>query len=117
MTDLGKSESKMSDALFEVGLGRHEPGRKRARAYGHDIFTDKDGTTRYCDDLSVFDKNNVRPCKRCGADPIETDGHDPCIANLPGVRNACCGHGVDDPYIEFNDGRVVGKFQLARRIA
>ena len=26
-------------------------------------------------------------------------GHDPCIANLPGVRFACCGHGCEPPYL------------------
>lgn len=34
----------------------------------------------------------IRFCPRCAQRPTE-DGHDPCIANLPGVRNACCGHG------------------------
>jgi len=33
------------------------------------------------------------------------DGHDPCIANLPGVQFACCGHGVEDGYVMFEDGR------------
>jgi hypothetical protein len=27
------------------------------------------------------------------------EGHDPCIANLPGVIEACCGHGVCPGYI------------------
>jgi len=39
--------------------------------------------------------------------------HDPCIKNLPGVMNACCGHGVEDGYIQFEDGRVIhGKFNV-----
>lgn len=32
------------------------------------------------------------------------DGHDPCIANLPGVRYACCGHGRTEGYIFFETG-------------
>lgn len=35
------------------------------------------------------------------------DGHDPCIANLPGVLFACCGHGKEEGYIKFIDGRVL----------
>lgn len=33
-------------------------------------------------------------CPHCGQARM---GHDPCISNLPGVVNACCGHG--DPLI------------------
>jgi hypothetical protein len=34
-------------------------------------------------------------------------GHDPCIADLPGVMNACCGHGVRAGYIMFENGITV----------
>ncbi len=30
--------------------------------------------------------------------------HDPCIANLPGVKYACCGHGEGPGYISFDNG-------------
>ena len=32
--------------------------------------------------------------------------HDPCIANLPGVMHACCGHGQRG-CIRFLDGRII----------
>jgi len=35
------------------------------------------------------------------------EGHDPCIANLPGVANACCGHGGSGGYAAFEDGRII----------
>jgi hypothetical protein len=39
-----------------------------------------------------------RPCAVCHR--LRTpEGHDPCIANLPGVIQACCGHGVSRGYI------------------
>ena len=41
------------------------------------------------------------PCVRCGKSPIK--GHDACCANTPGVKNMCCGHGVDYPYIQFEN--------------
>jgi hypothetical protein len=105
------------DDLAPVGWGRLAfPGSRLGRAYGHDIVTDKDGVTRYCDDLSEVGEGNLRPCVLCGANPADFDGHDPCMANLPGVRNACCGHGIDEPYVEFEDGRVIiGPFKIARR--
>jgi len=38
-----------------------------------------------------------RKCPRCGE--FQTDkGHDPCVANTPGVSSICCGHGVEKPY-------------------
>jgi hypothetical protein len=37
-------------------------------------------------------------CAHCGEERTER-GHDPCIANLPGVWSACCGHGVVTPFL------------------
>lgn len=51
-----------------------------------------------------------RPCGKCGL-YTPPNGHDPCIANLPGVHNACCGHGeTREAYVVFTDGRrIAGK--------
>lgn len=102
-----------------VGWGRFcFPGSRLGRAYGHDIIQDKDGVVRYCDDLSELSHSNLRTCIKCDLDPNESDGHDPCMAHLPGVRNACCGHGKDEAYIEFDDGRIaIGTFEIKRRTA
>jgi hypothetical protein len=52
------------------------------------------------------------PCKACGAEGPTPKGHDPCIADLPGVEFACCGHGVGRGYACFEDGRVIrGAFE------
>ena len=47
-----------------------------------------------------------RACTACGM-TRPASGHDPCIENLPGVVNACCGHGLSDRYIQFADGRTI----------
>jgi hypothetical protein len=76
---------------------------------GHKIYY-KDDEWKYSDnDESISIK---RSCVSCGK--YETsEGHDACIANLPGVRNACCGHGVEKGYIQFEDGRVLrGYFEI-----
>lgn len=39
-----------------------------------------------------------RPCPRCGEMPTP-EGHDACLGTLPNVKSACCGHGVEKPYI------------------
>lgn len=54
-----------------------------------------------------------RPCRRCGQKIPGSDygKADPCLGRLPGVDNACCGHG--DPaaaYIRFTNGVTVRGF-------
>jgi hypothetical protein len=46
------------------------------------------------------------PCENCGLCRT-SEKHDPCIANLPGVLNACCGHGYRDGYVHFENGMVL----------
>jgi len=41
-------------------------------------------------------------CNHCQMKRTE-NGHDPCIGELSGVMNACCGHGETDmAYVQFN---------------
>ena len=55
----------------------------------------------------------TRPCAACGRFRTE-EGHDPCIANLPGVLAACCGHGVEEGYVKFSNGLVIrGKWEFS----
>ncbi len=80
---------------------------KRSHHRGHPIYLDEASQLwRYEDgDAAVRDCWKTKDCGRCEK-PFTEAGHDPCIANLPGVRNACCGHGVDaDAYVEFDDWR------------
>lgn len=52
----------------------------------------------------------ARPCAKCGA---VMDDHSPdyCLGNLPGVNNACCGHGQrNESYIRFTNGIVIRDF-------
>ncbi len=48
-----------------------------------------------------------RPCGHCGLHNTP-EGHDGCLGTLPGVMNACCGHGsVDEAYIQPCTGSTV----------
>lgn len=91
----------------------------RAFEMGHPVYltsdeVSEDGvmrTWRYADTDELVDDSPRRKCVKCHKYATE-DGHDPCIANLPGVKHACCGHGVADGYAMFDDGRLIqGKFQ------
>jgi hypothetical protein len=47
-----------------------------------------------------------KPCVKCGKLPTK-EGHDACLGNLPGVIDACCGHGVKEAYINFENGVTI----------
>jgi len=57
-----------------------------------------------------------RPCGRCGR-LLTADGHDGCLGTLPGVMNACCGHGHDEgAYVQFESGRRLAGEDAIRAI-
>ena len=83
---------------------------------GHAQYIDDQGRSRHADDDSVCagSERCTRPCISCGEQPVE--GHDACLASLPGVDFACCGHG--DPrtaYIKFENGVIVRHFDVIER--
>ena len=97
--DRGGRASRQSD------LAKAMTARSKHR--GHPMYFDEAADLwRYADDGSaVQDHWKTRPCGCCDVGFTE-DGHDPCIAGLPGVSNACCGHGVDsEAYVQFENGR------------
>lgn len=55
----------------------------------------------------------LRPCVKCGKifEGSNLGDADPCLGELPGVDNACCGHGVKElSYIRFVNGTVIKRF-------
>lgn len=96
--------------------------------FGHEVTFTRLGVWRYADDntdvregipVDANMNNNAelmrkslrgRVCPKCEKGPSD-EGHDPCIVSLPGVKFACCGHGVADGYVMFEDGRILrGRF-------
>ncbi len=54
----------------------------------------------------VADTWEDRPCGYCNKFNT-AEGHDACLGTLPGVMNACCGHGnVNEAYVQYPDGSV-----------
>lgn len=73
---------------------------------GNPIY-DIDGIWYYSDtgDPVIYSKG--KPCGKCDK-PYTSEGHDPCIASLPYIRNACCGHGEpQEAYLQFMNGKCV----------
>jgi len=59
-------------------------------------------------------KDNPRPCKRCGKLSTQ-EGYDSCLGKLPGVINACCGHGSEEGYIMFENGVIIRSYFKVER--
>ena len=77
-----------------------------AKYRGHNI-TFKNDVWVYSKTNQPVYENPFIVCGYCGK-PQTKDGHDGCIANLPGVKNACCGHDIiSDAYVQFPDGKCV----------
>lgn len=91
-----------------------------ARGYlrGHPMHWDEhDQCWRFDDTGERTDETWAkRPCGHCGLYGNSSDGQvDPCLGVLPGVTNACCGHGdPDEAYICFQGGLVVRGFEVDR---
>lgn len=62
----------------------------------------------YCDTgLPTQDTHHLRPCGYCNKYNTAED-HDACLGTLPGVMNACCGHGEEqEAYVQLLDGFTV----------
>jgi hypothetical protein len=82
--------------------------------FGHKIYsksikinenTIKNSPWRFVDTNELIVESK-RKCPKCDKEPT-SEGHDPCIANLPDVKYACCGHGIpNDAYIYFESGEI-----------
>lgn len=84
----------------------------KGKIRGHEMVRDNN-QWRYVDTGELVSATwKDRPCGHCGRHAT-ADGHDPCIASLPGVRNACCGHGnQEESYIQFENGFTVRGFVI-----
>lgn len=85
---------------------------KTSQSNGHVIeFNEKDQWV-YSKDKKPVDIYNKRKCLKCKKKQTK-EGYDYCIANLPGVAHACCGHGVEEGYIMFENAILIrGYFEV-----
>lgn len=99
---------------ISVDAGEVQPN---SHLRGHPIYFDG-RRYRFCDnDIPTVGTWQARPCGHCGLRNT-LEGHDGCIGELPGVRNACCGHGESDKaYIQYTDGTAVQGEEAVKRMA
>lgn len=82
---------------------------------GHAIVQDGE-TWIYAETRSPVADDPCRACAHCDR-PNTPAGHDGCMGTLPGVMNACCGHGVvADAYVQYDDGRRLAGVEALRAI-
>jgi len=54
----------------------------------------------------VKDNPNIK-CGHCNLENTP-EGHDGCLGTLPGVMNACCGHGtISESYIMYSNNKIL----------
>jgi hypothetical protein len=76
-----------------------------AYVYGHECYyVEAAQEWRYCDTHELVDPHS-RPCPQCHELPTP-EGHDACLGEIPGVKFACCGHGVEDGYVSWGNRGV-----------
>lgn len=74
---------------------------------GHAIYWDGEQWRYRDNDQPTIEGHDTRPCGHCGLQRTR-EGHDACLGTLPGVANACCGHGEqNEAYIQYEDGRHI----------
>lgn len=78
--------------------------KKKYGRFGREIYEKENGEWFWKeDDTSILiDKS----CPKCHLFPLKYEV-DPCLGLLPGVEHACCGHGIHNGYILFNNGKRV----------
>lgn len=78
---------------------------------GYPTFYDKKGVFRWLDTGKKVISSNERSCnycKQCSIIDKKTGAdYDACLGKLPGVSNACCGHGSGNGYIQFKNGTII----------
>lgn len=81
-------------------------GKDKTNINGNPVrWSKKKGRWVYKDD-GVDAWDNPRACLLCKKN-VTKEGHDACLGTLPGVKYACCGHGIGNGYIYFENGKVV----------
>ena len=81
--------------------------RMKPQVRGCDI-KEVDGAWHFCDTNELVSETwEDKVCGYCDKEPTK-EGHDGCLGTLPGVMNACCGHGQKRlAYVQFLDRSVI----------
>lgn len=109
-------EKKRKYLIILAGVPYKWTKKPHIQITGNDaIWNEKAQDFQYVQGVEFLSIVGRKPCPKCGGDPNDFDGQDPCIAHLPGVRRACCGHGKKEGEIFFENGiKIRGKFKISK---
>ena len=79
---------------------------------GHQLYTDNGKDWFYVDTNELYKSETERDCVKCKM-KAKASEPDPCLGYLPGVKYACCGHGVEEGYIMFENDVII-RFNLIK---
>ncbi len=73
---------------------------------GHHAYYDRfNKCWRFVKNRQCIKDGQPLSCERCGCKPTP-EGHDACLGTLPGIKAACCGHGVNKGCVVWKDGMI-----------
>jgi len=106
-----KTDQETKDRIKDGGVASSDKWR------GHQIhYAELGACWVYSSDNLPVSQDPSRACGECGLGNTP-EGHDGCLGTLPGVMNACCGHGVEpDAYIQYLAGGDVRGAEAVRVI-
>lgn len=103
----------MTDQYDDMAHSKPKGWQAQGYFQGYPCHTTDESIAKWQRDNGVnpwlYDDNEVstnirRPCPKCG---YISEKEDACLGHLPGVRNACCGHGLYKGSIEFDNGTII----------
>lgn len=97
------TESLNAQQLLEFQMGRKFEDKQypSTNKNGHECYYKHPDQWFYADG-TPFDNN--RPCPKCGKLPTP-EGYDACLGHIPGAIAACCGHGIEDGIIVWENNK------------
>ena len=96
---------KITQIMNAIIIKMNKEYKWRSYLNGAEVYYE-DGEWYYSDNSESAKETKRRECPACGKMPTK-EGHDACLGTLPGVKHACCGHGVEEGYIMFENGVVI----------
>jgi hypothetical protein len=116
--DIQKVREALAESAASGSHGTWELNPEIAHVLANEKFEGM--TLTRCEDgdrdgLVAYKFTTLRRCTVCGAD-VGADRPDACLGTLPGVIEACCGHGEPrKAYITFDTGLIIRGFRVQKR--
>ena len=81
--------------------------------WGRGYYWDESAQADRWEDTGELVRDAPPHCPKCGL-ARTPEGHDPCMSQIPGAVSACCGHGLEPPYVSFLGDAALRAIEWAR---